>query len=233
MYFTKQIAYSRAGARVRDLDIRTELRNSLKAIFEGDPRALLIDELALCEGEARIDLALINGTLIGFEIKSERDTLSRLDEQVRIYNRTFDKVTIVVSSKHLKAVSTRVPEWWGITEAIDRDGRTFLGIVREPLRNPAPDPFSIAQLLWRDELLEELKAVGVLRGIANKPRRDLWRRLADALDLDALRDVVRTRLKARGDWRSAPQQPSNDAQCQPSATSLDSQFPPYCWRTAE
>jgi hypothetical protein len=59
---------------------------------------------------------------------------------------------------------------------------------------------SLAQLLWRDEALDELRQRGQARGLSAKARHYVWERLADVVPLEELRAVVRLRLKARSEW---------------------------------
>ena len=59
---------------MRDVDIRRALRTRVRD-SDDMKEALVVDELGLCQGRARIDLAVVNSSLHGYEIKSERDTL--------------------------------------------------------------------------------------------------------------------------------------------------------------
>ena len=54
--------------------------------------SLLIEELGLMSGEFRADIAVLGTKLIGYEIKSETDTLSRLPRQAAAYGAIFDEV---------------------------------------------------------------------------------------------------------------------------------------------
>jgi|ERR1043166_4228902 hypothetical protein len=189
---------------MRDRDIRTALREELKNAYRDDVGSMLIDELGLCMGNARVDLAVVNGSLNGYEIKSERDTLQRLPHQVEIYGKALDYITIVASSLHLEKIIAMVPEWWGVTEAYSQDGGVRFRIVREPQTNPNVDPFSLVQLLWREEALALLKALGVEKGMMSKPRRAIWRKLAESKSIEELGQLVRWQLKVRENWRSVP-----------------------------
>src|SRR5689334_5301680 len=115
---------------MRDADIRAALRRHLDFEHSGDGTRV-VEELGVSQGQVRIDLAAINGSLIGYEIKSDRDTLARLDEQQRIYSQVFDQVTIVTHGDHLERVRRQVPRWWGIIEAAERDAIVEL-IPRRP-----------------------------------------------------------------------------------------------------
>jgi hypothetical protein len=197
---------------MRDRDIRSNLRRELERahrIYASE--TLLIDELGLCQGHARVDVAVVNGSLSGYEIKSEKDTLQRLPHQVEIYSRALDFVTVVASDAHVEKTMTLVPDWWGLIGAFYADdGDIAFRIVREAEPNPALDAFSVAQLLWRSEALLALKDLGVEKGMTTKPRRALWQILAESQSLDDLRQCVRNALKVRVGWRSDPLQMSGD-----------------------
>jgi hypothetical protein len=188
---------------MRDIDIRRALRAKLEQLHRGEPDTLLGQELGLCQGFARVDLAVVNGSVHGYEIKSEQDTLARLPGQAEIYNRTLDFVTIVAARAHANKISNIVPSWWGIWNAVQDDRGVRLETSREPSKNPNIDPFALAQLLWRDEALQALADRDLATGMRSKPRDELWRRLASELTLEELGCIVRDRLKHRGaDWRS-------------------------------
>ena len=191
-------------AKTRDIDIRLTLHEILDDEFKGDPTTRIVDELALCQGEARIDVAVINGVLHGYEIKSDRDTLDRLPNQIDIYSRVLDIVTIITGRCHLEKVRYLTPEWWGIEEAeINPNNKVEIKLVREPQLNPSIDPYAVVQLIWRDEALELLKCYGLARGYLSKPRKDIWERAAENIPMIELQQFVRTQLKSRCNWRSA------------------------------
>lgn len=187
---------------MRDRDIRAALRTQLAADNLGDSSALVIDEMEVCSGSARIDIALVNGSLSGYEIKSEQDTLVRLPTQQSAYCRVFDAVTIVVGAKHIDLAKQCIPEWWGIIEARGEEGAVDLHEVRRAEHNNAVDKYSLAQLLWRDEALAILRNRGLAQGTLSKPRRAIWKKLSDSLAIDDLQAEVRQALKKRTHWRS-------------------------------
>jgi hypothetical protein len=73
--------------------------------------------------------------------------------------------------------------------------------VRDGLPNTSVDAFSLAQLLWRDEALDQLKAMGIARGVLSKPREDVMKRLAASCTVEEVGRFVRRQLKARSKWR--------------------------------
>lgn len=185
------------GARMRDGDIRAVLRTQL--ITEVGPETVVIDELDLC-GATRVDVALVNGFLAGFEIKSPRDSLRRLPLQVEIYSEVLDYAAVVSADNHLRGVQDAVPAWWGIW-AVDVRGPVQVQEVRRGARNPMPDADSIVQLLWREEALAILQRLGKDAGVRSKRRWHIWDRVVQELSLEELQTEVRTALRTRTGWR--------------------------------
>lgn len=188
---------------MRDIDIRRELRKEVERRHQHETDTRIFEELGLCQGLARVDLAVVNGSLHGYEIKSERDTLARLPAQSDIYNRTLDFVTIVTEPAHARRIENIVPQWWGIWCVVTSASAQRIEILRGPGPNPELVPFALAQLLWRDEALQALSDRGLAGGLRSKPRRELWLRLATDLTRVELGTLVRDCLKRRGaDWRA-------------------------------
>lgn len=186
---------------MRDQDIRQALHASELNAHRGEPDTLVLDELGICQGDFRVDIAVVNGSLHGIEIKSNRDTLSRLPAQAEAYSRVFDSMCIVAGCTHVNRVSQLVPDWWGIRVAESaRDGVTF-HYVRQGEQNQGVDPAALVQLLWRDETLALLNVHGGARGLRGKSRDVLWSALSDRMSHDDLRRAVRQQLKARQGWR--------------------------------
>jgi hypothetical protein len=187
---------------MRESDIRSALRASLAAEHAAEPDTVIVDELGVCRGFARVDMAVVNGSLNGYEIKSERDKLVRLPRQRDSYGRCFDTMTLVASSNHIRAARSIIPKWWGILRPVASEGGVGFVWVRRPKVNNGLCAESLVQLLWREEALTILTQVGLAPGPRSRTRRELWTALQDSVPLDSLKDHVRAAIKARGDWRS-------------------------------
>ncbi len=198
-----------------DTSIRGALRARLRTQFPGEDD-LIIDELGLCQGGARVDLAVINGAIHGYEIKGGRDTLHRLPSQQAVYSLVLDRATVVCASRHTENVVQAVPSWWGIEAVSVASDRLEFDLVRHALPNPCSDPLAVAQLLWRDEALAALAELELDGGLRSQPRRYLFRALVDALEREELGDLVRRSLKMRTDWRW-PVPPASNGDSFPSA----------------
>ena len=183
-----------SAKRANDPDVRALLREYLESIHEGTGTVLL-EELGLCQGDVRVDVAAVNGELSGYEIKSPSDTLARFPNQCRIYSKVVDRAWLVAPAKTLAAA--RVPEWWGQIAIFELENRLALRVIKDANLNPSPDSLSIAKLLWRDEALECLRNAGRARGVMTKSRKVIWKRLIECVALDDLRATVRAALKRR------------------------------------
>ncbi|UUO12723.1 sce7726 family protein [Alcaligenes faecalis] len=188
---------------MRDRDVRESVWRWLESVHAGESDTLMLDELGILNGATRIDIAVINGQIEGFELKSEKDTLERLPAQRDLYNKVFNKVSLVVAEKHQAAANAIIPDWWGVMLARPlKSGAVKVSWKRQPKPNPCLDPVTVASLLWRDEALQILERYEAAVGVRSKPREALYKRLADVLDLDTLSSEVRTSLKIRENWRT-------------------------------
>jgi hypothetical protein len=186
---------------MRDIDIRIALRRH-ELLHCGEPDTRVVEELGLCQGTARIDIAVVNGSIHGYEIKSAYDTLMRLPGQIEIYSRALDFVTIVTAETHADKVRTAVPEWWGLWVTLCSASKSPFEILREARQNIDVQPIALAQLLWREEALRALEDRNLATGMRGKPRQQMWRVLAAELPLQDLSAIVRKTLKLRGsNWR--------------------------------
>ena len=73
-----------------------------------------MDEFAILEGSGRIDVAVVNSKLHGYEIKSAVDTLERLPSQQESYSKVFDRITLVADERHIPEAVKILPPWWGL-----------------------------------------------------------------------------------------------------------------------
>lgn len=201
--------------RIYDSDIRKLLyRKFLKMkMFISDPTTKIINELDVCFGSARIDIAVINGKLHGYEIKSEQDNLERLPSQIESYNKVFDTVTIVTGENHMSKITDIVPEWWGIYYVSKKNGKLHLKRERQPKINREVDAFYLCQMLWKNELLELLSINGIKKGTKSKSRFALSNIAAEKIDKQTIMNFVREKLKSRDSWRAVQlQQLYDDSQ---------------------
>jgi hypothetical protein len=205
---------------VRDRDIRTRLLAHLERAYSGSDHTLIVEELEVGRGDARIDVAVVDTSLDGFEIKSEVDSLSRLADQLDAYAKVFERLWVVASPPHADSLPRMLPDWVGIIEVerTHRCDRLGFALVRPANRNPNLDARSLARLLWRNEALEVLRTVGADVGKKSTSRDYMADAIADLFEPDAVLDVVRAQLLSRSDWRPDARRLSGGATLPPSTT---------------
>lgn len=181
----------------RDRDIRPALVSRLRAVHAQDPRTHIIDELPICQMRARADLAVINGEIIGFEIKSDVDRLTRLATQVGFYGRIFDRACVVAGPRHVDLLRRNLPRWWGIWVAESSGGGVQLFVEREAEVNESPSGSARAALLSRDEMAEVLVSRGANAEMRRARRAELQDALLSRLTSAEIGDAVRDVLRAR------------------------------------
>jgi hypothetical protein len=183
-----------------DRHIRAALKRLLRAEHRRS-RTRIVDEFNLGRA-AQVDVAVINSHLAGYEIKSARDSLRRLERQATVYDRTLTKVTLVCTPTHLERATALASPWWGVYVVVPEgsDG-LLLTMVRAAQPNPYVDPRSLAGLLWRGELVNCLRGLGSRGNAIQEPRPLLAARLAEALPLQHLVPMVCATLRARPPWK--------------------------------
>lgn len=186
-----------------DSMIRVILREKLEKKHSKDKHVRIIDELGLHHGDARVDIAVVNGVMHGYEIKSDQDTLLRLPEQIQVYNSVFDKMTLVVGKSHLYEAIKMIPDWWGVIVAkADVHGNVVFNTIRKEETNKEQNQLSVAKLLWREEALRILEDIDEAKGLRSKSRDLIYTKLSTVLDQKTLNKKVRETIFFRADWRS-------------------------------
>lgn len=194
--------------KTRDRDVRALVLKTVLADHAKDANARIVEELGLEHGSCRVDIAVVNGFLHGFELKSDADNLLRLPRQVEAYSRSMDRATLVVGEEHLATAEAMLPLWWGIKVVRSSTrGRLKLETHRRLRNNPAPSLFHMAHLMWRIEVEEVLRAGGASSKELSVNRAGLYRLFVDSMQPSDVRRSIREALKSRRNWRH-PARPS-------------------------
>lgn len=186
----------------QEKQLRSLALDHIQHKYGSDSSNLVVEEMGLSFGDSRVDIAVVNGSLIGFEIKSDLDNLKRLPSQILMYQRYFDKISIITTTQHLEEVLTLVPLNWGIYVAKEKDGNSALGKLRSAKKNVLTDDSYIVRLLWKNEVLEILTLKG-FKKIKGKNKDDLYELLLTTFSSKKIKKLVRDTLKNRTIWRSA------------------------------
>lgn len=186
-----------------DKDIRIALREKYLQKYYMDADAKVVEEWPLFANRARIDIAVINGHLVGYEIKSDRDTIARLPNQMDVYSQIFDYITVISGPKHIEKLLKFLPHHCGLIVAEPTGNNEInLSNIIKSTQNPEQSKFKIASLLWHEEACMLLKLAGLGKGVRKKRIKQLWQELAEAFTLEDLGIQVRTILKTREAWKN-------------------------------
>lgn len=189
----------------RDEDIRQALHQKRLAHLRHHPNTIVVDELGLAHAKSRIDVAVINGCIHGYEIKSGLDTLDRFEGQFEIYRQTLQKLTFVLSPRHVENVQQKAPEWCGLIEAsLGSRKSVHFRVLRRPSKNPDVDPVMMAHLLWRPEAVRLLLELGHVEKELRGPRIELYRMISAKLKAADIIVKIREAMIKRQVWRDHP-----------------------------
>lgn len=148
-------------------------------------------------GSCKADLVILNGTSTVYEIKSERDSLTRLANQVENYKRVFAKVNVITSHHHIDGVLDIVPNDVGV---MCLSNSYTIKTIREAKDCTAQIcPMSVFESLRINESIAILQALGIeVPEVPNTQRHAAVGELFAQLDPTELHaEMVRTLKKTR------------------------------------
>ncbi|MGM5035509.1 sce7726 family protein [Tardiphaga sp. 803_E3_N1_3] len=189
----------------KDTEIRAALHDKKLNALRNAPDTLVIDELGLSHAKARIDVAVINGYVHGYEIKSSLDTLDRLPTQIEFYSQCLEKLTLVCAPRHVDNALAAIPDWCGILEVKKgtRGGLSFT-TVRKSAVNTDVSAVQLAHLLWRPEALALVARLDVSEKFEKMPRKELYEIIAAHLSIKQITAAIREFMQLRQAWRGRP-----------------------------
>lgn len=145
-------------------------------------------------GACKADLAILNGTATVYEIKSERDSLARLANQVENYKQVFAKVYVIASEGHVPGVLNTVPSDVGVMMLTSR---FRIQTVREAADRPDRIcPATVFESLRSAEAVAILKHLKItVPEVPNTQRHTAMRAVFAQLDATAVHKAMVTTLK--------------------------------------
>jgi hypothetical protein len=187
---------------MRDQTVRKAFHQTVLKSAHNDADTFVLDEFGLRNGVNRADIAVLNGKFVGYEIKTEKDTLARLGPQIEAYNEVFDQVFIITASNHLSKVIERIPDWWGVylIEQNDVSDISF-SLHRKAKINKAKNTYGIAQLLWKAELMEILAKLFRTEMNTRVTKHQMYELLSQKCTSHKFGSIALTYLKNRQGWR--------------------------------
>jgi len=111
-------------------------------------------------GACKADLAILNGTATVYEIKSERDSLARLDNQINNYQKVFAKIYVIAGEAHITDVIESTPSDVGVMCLTRRNQITKIREASD--RAESVCPVTIFESLRADEARAILTDLGMV-----------------------------------------------------------------------
>ena len=172
-------------------EIKAIVLNHLKENGCISGKTSVINEFTIDNYSRRVDLALANQNhLIAFEIKSEADSLFRLEGQVEKYLEYFDKVVIVAASKHIESIFDTAPQNVAIWE-ISKKG---ISVRRRGRIEQIKNKEKLINLMKANELIKLSNQLGLSR--QSRDRRTSETVLQNA-PISKLREAALKSIKKR------------------------------------
>ena len=174
-----------------EMDIKVRFLNHLRQRNLINRDVTIINEFVIDQSSRRVDMAIFNDKHAhAIEIKSEKDSLFRLNGQIESYLKYFDKITVIAARKHIKGVLADVPANVEVWEVYKEKFR----IVRRGRISVVKNKEHLLQILRVNELFTLSKAIGC----KNCPK--IRRKLVEAVSaapLKKIRNAVVCSLKER------------------------------------
>lgn len=191
----------------RDIEIRQHFHKKRLQHFHDCPNTIVIDELGIAHGKNRADIAVLNGAFHCFEIKSSKDTIVRLPEQLSEYSKCFERISVISAPNHIQKIMTILPSWCGLILATKGvKGAVAFKTIKRPKKNPQLEIIAMAHFLWRREIIELLTTLGVEAKHLNQSREKLYQLIPPTVTAQELTQWIKVKFMCRKDWRAASQQ---------------------------
>lgn len=118
--------------------------------------SVLIPEMYVENSKA--DIVIFNGTSTVYEIKTELDSLNRLESQLKSYLKCFDKVYIVTTLENIKKLENIIPDRVGLIEVTKRNA--LKEYKRAESNKENIDKGELFRLLRQNEIINIMKKLG-------------------------------------------------------------------------
>lgn len=146
-------------------------------------------------GTCKADLIILNGTSTVYEIKSERDSLTRLANQITNYRKVFAKIYVIAGEAHVQNIVESTPSDVGVMSLIRWDR---IHTIREAVeRYDHICPVTLFESLKVSEARAVLQALGAfVPEVPNTKLRAAMSECFSGLDAAAVHAAMVKTLKA-------------------------------------
>lgn len=176
-----------------------QMRSILFEHYEDSCKRLRFFEEFRMGRKTRADAILVTETeLVGFEFKSDKDTLARLPHQIGDYERFCDRNYLVTGLKFKDRAPEEIPAHWGIyCVYLDEKETLQLECLRKAQENKKRMRLhNQLRLLWRNELIPIIKKYR-LGAVSTKNKLELVRTMEHNLSKEVQKSELTNALLER------------------------------------
>lgn len=143
-------------------DIKNMILEKKHIFIETDEKHIILFEKGIVINSTIADCIIFTetGHIIGVEIKTERDTVRRLNKQLRNYSLVCDEVYVLCHDKHLDntegILNRHGHSHVGIVSYTEFRGDAIMGVYKSPTKSPKKEARMAFQMLWRQEIVQLL-----------------------------------------------------------------------------
>lgn len=135
----------------------------IKASFIDNILAKLSNHVVIFEMNvhpSRTDLCKINGHSTVYEIKTDLDSIARLDKQINDYSSVFEEIFLICSQQRYALVTDKLPAHVGVyTYRMNRNGKINFVLKKKAQRNNCLDAKRQLKSLTTQELMRTFSSV--------------------------------------------------------------------------
>jgi hypothetical protein len=138
------------------------------------PESKLLSEVRINDGLAIADLVSVGDkTSHCYEIKSDKDKISRVLEQAKSYDTVFNKISLITTINQYEKALETIPEYWGIV-IVNNTPKNKVQYMRKASASPLFSKQKALLTLWREELLKILLIKNIVeKSVSRLNRKDL------------------------------------------------------------
>ena len=152
-------------------------------------------EVLFSRNRRRADMLIVSNEFHALEIKGDLDNLSKLPDQLHDYSNTFDKTSMVITTKHLKKIRQLLPRYTGIILF----EKNSLRIIRKATLRKRLDKGSLLVFMGKVQLGKLLKIKDVAKYSTDELRFMASEKLSLLLIRPEAYDFLRRKHRKRFD----------------------------------
>jgi hypothetical protein len=169
------------------------IKYHLAKLFMGCKRDTTLFEMAI--NSSRLDLGRVNGHSYAYEIKTEFDTLAKLQKQMDDYSQVMEYVYVVTTDPHITEAMPLLPPHCGLIRYELKKERFRTEEIKPATLNPFIDSHAQVKTMTSQDLSYILKKMGIKHCPSTRACRE--RMLFESLDSVQINEFFKQVLKSK------------------------------------